>query len=108
MLLETTDETAKSRKMMSNEPRKAPMTTAREPMNWKPPPSPPVEGRLSMPPRMSITSATPTLAPLVMPSIDGPARGLRKAVCNSKPDTARLAPHSIAVMLCGTRDSITM
>ena len=61
-----------------------------------------------MPPVISITIATPTLAPLVIPSIDGPARGLRKVVCNSRPETARLAPQSVAVMVWGTRDSITM
>ena len=33
-----------------------------------------------VPPEASITSATPKPAPLLMPKIDGSARGLRKAV----------------------------
>ena len=56
----------------------------------------------------SMTMATPSEAPLVMPKMPGPASGLRKAVCKSSPLTANAAPQSIAVRAAGRRDSITM
>ena len=56
------------------------------------------------PPSMSITKATPSPAPLLIPKTLGPANGLRKAVCNISPLTASAAPQSIAVMACGSRD----
>ena len=62
----------------------------------------------SPPPRNNITSATPSPAPLLIPNTLGPANGLRKAVCNISPLTARAAPQSVAVIACGNRDSSTM
>ena len=49
--------------------------------------------------------ATASPAPLLIPKTSGPANGLRKAVCKSKPLVARAAPASRAVMACGRRDS---
>ena len=49
------------------------------------------------------TKATPRLAPLLMPSREGSARGLRKRVCIRRPDTDRPMPASSAVMACGRR-----
>ena len=60
------------------------------------------------PPMHSITMATPRLAPASMPSMEGPASGLRKAVCNSRPQVLRAAPQSRAVTICGMRFSHTM
>ena len=61
-----------------------------------------------LPPKSNITSATPKPAPLLIPKILGPAKGLRKAVCSISPLTASAPPQSIAVMACGSRDSRTM
>ena len=61
-----------------------------------------------LPPKSRMTSAAPTPAPLLIPNIDGSARGLRKAVCNIKPLTASDIPDRRAVMACGNRDSMTM
>ena len=58
------------------------------------------------PPKPSMTSATPTPAPLLMPKMLGPANGFLNAVCNIKPLTASDPPQSIAVMACGRRLSI--
>ena len=66
----------------------------------------PVSPRL--PPQKSMTSATPRLAPVSMPRIEGPASGLLKAVCSSRPATANAAPESSAATICGRRDSRTM
>ena len=51
-----------------------------------------------LPPNNSITKATPNPAPLLIPNTLGPANGLRKAVCNKSPLTAKAAPQSMAVM----------
>ena len=40
----------------------------------------------------------------LMPSTDGPAKGLRKTVCICKPLTESPAPATNAVSACGTRD----
>ena len=50
-----------------------------------------------LPPKNSITNATPRLAPELMPRIDGPASGFLKAVCNISPQTASAPPQSNAV-----------
>lgn len=55
-------------------------------------------------PERSTTKATPILAPELMPSTDGPAKGLRKTVCICKPLTESPAPATNAVSACGTRD----
>src|SRR6188768_2920127 len=51
------------------------------------------------PPRT--TSATPRLAPELMPSTNGSASGLRNSVCISSPATASAAPASTAVAAGG-------
>ena len=61
---------------------------------------------MMLPPKKSITSATPSPAPPVMPKMPGPAKGLRKAVCSSRPHTAKEEPVSNAVKACGSRDSM--
>ena len=61
-----------------------------------------------LPPNSSITNATPRLAPLLIPKIDGPASGLQNAVCKSNPLTAKAPPHNIAVKACGRRVSNIM
>ena len=57
-----------------------------------------------LPPNNSITRATPSPAPLLMPKTLGPASGLRKAVCSISPLTANAPPASRAVSACGSRD----
>ena len=54
-----------------------------------------------------MTSATPKFAPELIPKIDGPAKGLLKAVCTSKPAAVNAASQSSAVIVCGMRDSST-
>ena len=61
-----------------------------------------------LPPSNSMTKATPSPAPLLMPKMLGPASGLRNAVCNSRPLTASEPPQKSAVMACGRRDSRTI
>ena len=82
-------------------PTKAAMMTATKPVSCSEPSE-------SEPPRSSMTSATPTPAPLEMPKMEGSASGLRKAVCSSRPLAASEAPQSRAVMACGRRFSRTM
>ena len=60
----------------------------------------------SEPPKPSITNATPTPAPLLIPKMLGPARGFLKAVWSIKPLTANEPPQSIAVIACGSRLSM--
>ena len=55
-------------------------------------------------PNISITIATPKLAPVETPSIEGSARGLLKVVCSNSPDTASAAPASAAVIIMGILD----
>ena len=50
-----------------------------------------------LPPKNSITNATPRLAPELVPKIDGPASGFLKAVCNISPQTASAPPQNNAV-----------
>ena len=56
-----------------------------------------------LPPKASITKATPKLAPASMPKIEGPANGFFKAVWSIKPHTANAPPQSNAVKACGRR-----
>ena len=56
----------------------------------------------------NITMATPRLAPELIPKTDGPANGLRNAVCNSSPVAASAAPPRVAVIHCGIRFSRIM
>ena len=55
-------------------------------------------------PESKTTQATPRLAPELIPSTDGPARGLRNTVCIRRPLTASPAPAIIAVRDCGNLD----
>ncbi len=48
-----------------------------------------------------IISATPKLAPDVMPKTNGPANGLRNKVCINKPDMPKPEPTNMAVMAFG-------
>ena len=61
-----------------------------------------------LPPNASITMATPRPEPVETPRIDGSARGLAKTVCNSSPLTASAAPASAAVVIMGSRVSVTI
>ncbi len=56
---------------------------------------------VAVPNRM--TSATPRLEPLLMPSRDGSAKGLRNSVCIKRPDTESPMPTNSAVIACGKR-----
>lgn len=67
------------------------------------PPVPP-----TVPPSISITNATPRLAPVSIPRIDGPANGLLNTVCNISPEVASAAPANSAVTACGNLDSSTI
>ena len=62
----------------------------------------------TLPPITSITMATPMLAPPLMPKTEGPARGLRKAVCNSNPLDDNAAPANMAVNACGSLTEVTI
>ena len=87
--------------MTTEAPAKAPTMTERNPDRVKAPVT-------IVPPPASMTSATPRLAPELMPSIDGSASGLLKTVCSISPDTDKAAPQSRAVIHWGKRDSHTM
>ena len=50
-----------------------------------------------------IKSATPRLAPLLMPNTKGPAKGLRKSVCIKSPLMESPAPTIMAVSALGNR-----
>ena len=82
-------------------PTKAARSTAMKPEMEKSP-------AVTVPPSSSSTSATPSEAPLLMPKMEGPASGFRKAVCSISPHTASDAPQSMAVMACGNRLCSTM
>ena len=93
-------------------PTKAAMRMARKPLTPTPAVAPlprksaPMKSpRAMLPPKASITMATASPAPLLIPNTSGPARGLRKAVCRSKPLVARAAPESKAAIAAGSRDS---
>ena len=53
-------------------------------------------------PVRSITIPTPKLAPLLIPSMEGSARGFLNSVCINKPATARAEPAKRAVNACGS------
>ena len=55
-----------------------------------------------MRPESSTTKATPSAEPLLMPSTEGPANGLRNTVCIWSPLTASPAPAMMAVSACGS------
>ena len=82
-------------------PAKAPSNMEKKPEKLKP-------AAVMLPPKSSITTATPRPAPELTPSTEAPARGLRKAVCKSKPHTASALPASKAVSAWGKRASHTI
>ena len=87
-------------KRMIDDPNKAPPTILREPK---------VEARLrpkKLP--LSTTIATPSEAPLVIPRIDGPAKGFLKRVCIIHPLKARAIPPKKEESVRGSRDSRTI
>ena len=96
-LLRTSVEKKKMTAITAIAPTNAANSTAAKPLILTDPTERP-------PPRKSMTSATPSPAPLLMPKTLGPANGLRKAVCSISPLTARAAPQSMAVIACGRRD----
>lgn len=49
----------------------------------------------------NIVMATPNPAPLLIPNIEGSARGFLNKVCIKSPATERAAPANIAVKACG-------
>lgn len=51
-----------------------------------------------VPPPASITSATPKLAPELIPKMEESANGLLNTVCNISPEADKAAPQSKAVM----------
>ena len=56
----------------------------------------------------SVKSATPRLAPELMPRTYGPARGLRKRVCICRPLAERAIPAAMATITFGSRILSTM
>src|SRR5574344_1042342 len=52
------------------------------------------------------TTATPKLAPLLIPKIEGPAKGFLNKDCITKPATDNAAPHNIAAITRGKRNSL--
>ena len=85
----------------SMEPMNAPIMTDRNPDKVKTP-------AVIVPAPASMTKATPKLAPELIPSMEGSAKGLLNVVCNISPDAASAIPQRRAVMACGRRDSQTM
>ncbi len=58
------------------------------------------------PPKMpvnKIVTATPNPAPLLIPNMEGSARGFRNKVCIKSPATDKAAPAKSAVTACGSR-----
>ena len=97
----TKPEKKKMTSMTAIAPKKAAARMATKPDNATVP-------AVMLPPRNSMTKATPRPAPLLMPKMPGSAKGLRKAVCNMRPLTAKAPPASVAVMACGRRDCNTI
>ena len=85
VLLRTTAERAEMSAVTAKAPTKAENRTAAYPAREREPAD-------RLPPMPSMTTATARAAPLLMPNTSGPAKGLRKVVCNRSPLTARAAP----------------
>ena len=85
----------------SMEPMNAPIMTDRNPDKVNTP-------AVIVPAPASMTKATPKLAPELIPSMEGSAKGLLNVVCNISPDAASAIPQRREVMACGRRDSQTM
>ena len=97
----TSPEKKKMTSMTAMAPRKAAVSTAMNPDRATVP-------AVMLPPSSSMTRATPSPAPLLMPKMPGSASGLRNAVCSISPLAASAPPASTAVTACGRRDSRTM
>src|SRR5690606_9393295 len=54
-------------------------------------------------PEPKMINATPKLAPLLIPSTNGPAKGFLKSVCINKPETPKPEPTKMAVNAFGKR-----
>ena len=78
----------------SMEPMNAPIMTDRNPDKVNTP-------AVIVPAPASMTKATPKLAPELIPSMEGSAKGLLNVVCNISPDAASAIPQRRAVMACG-------
>ena len=102
VVLFTTEEKTNSAIRITAAPRNAPVRILTYPPAAVP------NTVLKNPPKESITTATPRLAPVDMPRIDGPASGLLNAVCSNSPATARAAPENAAVHIIGNRASSTI
>ncbi len=66
---------------------------------------------MAEPPKMPVNNiviATPNPAPLLIPNIDGSARGFLNNVCIKSPATDNAAPANRAVMACGNLYSKTI
>ena len=96
ILFFTTEENANNIAITIAAPMNAAIITAKKPLTE-------ISPAVILPPRSNITSATPRLAPLLIPKIDGPASGFLNAVCSNRPLTASAPPHKTAVMACGKR-----
>lgn len=59
-------------------------------------------------PDKSITTATPKVEPLLIPNIEGSAKGFLNSVCIRSPETDSAAPAKSAVTACGSLYSLTM
>ena len=94
-------ENRKMRPMTVMAPAKAAANTAMKPVTLTEPTD-------SEPPMPSMTRATPTPAPLLIPKMLGPASGFLNAVCSIRPLTASEPPQRVAVIACGSRLSIMM
>lgn len=101
MLLFTNVEKNRMTPMMNMAPMNAPVMMEKKPeMVYSP--------AVMVPPMKSMTRATPRLAPVFMPKMDGPANGLLKVVCSISPEEERAAPQNSAVRHWGSLDSKMM
>ena len=75
----------------SMEPMNAPIMTDRNPDKVNTP-------AVIVPAPASMTKATPKLAPELIPSMEGSAKGLLNVVCNISPDAASAIPQRRAVI----------
>ena len=80
----------------------APTNAAPEIPSWPSEPSPPSQPA-EPPPATSTTMATPNEAPLVVPSTNGSASGLRNTVCMCTPQRPSAPPASRAAIIRGRR-----
>lgn len=94
----TKEENKSSISSTSMAPIKAPAKVLKYPVDIKSKPM------LDNPPPNNMIKATPRLAPVEMPRIEGSASGLLNTVWRSNPHTAKAEPAKIAVIIVGMRD----